>query len=189
MRAQPLAANQEPQQAPTPAMSRSSGDSQAMLAHVNGDAADSPAAAEPASEDQGLQVAAPVMSEPRTSAAGPCGAMHTPAMAALLCGQPAKGVPDAIDVMGIGQHKPGGEPGQWRGVQLAGGPVEAQVGLPTSVILQSACSGARPSRQQSIHLQQEPDRLSRVNVDEALATCIAAQRYVCFLVTDRNRNQ
>ena len=141
MHAQQMAATQEPerapQRAPAPAMSCSSGDSQAMLAHATGDAADSPAAAEPAVRDQGLQVAALATSDPGSVVASLCGAMHKPAMAALLCGQPAKGVPDAIEVMGIGQHKSGGDPSRWRDVQPAGGPVEAQVGCLTSAVLQS----------------------------------------------------
>ena len=140
MQAQPAAGGQEPQEPPAPAISSTSGDSRAMLTHANRDAADSPSAAAQAAGDQGLQMVAPnpamvvpAASDPGTVPASPCGAMHTPAMTALLCGEPTKGVPDAIDVMGIRQHKLGADPSRWRDVQPAGGPVEAQVGLPTYV--------------------------------------------------------
>ena len=131
---QPPATRQEPQRIPAPDMSCSSGDSQAMLTRASGDVADSVPAREMAAGDDSLPLVAPVVSNPpETVGASACGAMHKPAMTALLGGgQPEKGgVPEAIDVMGIGRHKLGADPSRWRDVQPAGGPVEAQVWMMT----------------------------------------------------------
>ena len=142
----------EPQQAlVAPALSCSSGDSQAMTTDANaanspavsaltsGERPDVPRMSSPLALDgagaESGRGAAPhaadaAMAADRSAVAkSPCRAMHTTAMTALLGDQPAKGAPDALDVLGIGQHKFSDGPGRWDNVHNehpAAGQIEAQ---------------------------------------------------------------
>ena len=70
--------------------------------------------------------------------------MHSPAMTALLGEQPEKGAPDALDVLGIGQHKSAKGPGGWHDdawhAPAAAGAMEAQARKPVPPHVVSASS-------------------------------------------------
>ena len=156
----PAAANEpEPQQLPArPALSCSSGDSQAMTTKAN--AASSPPFPVSTSDERqprDLVATDSAATPPRPSshvpdatvmtAAGgaaavtksPCRAMHSPAMTALLGQQPEKGAPDALDILGIGQPTSGKGPGGWHDAHhmhaAAAGALEAQACKPQCLTL------------------------------------------------------
>ena len=154
----------DPQQPPAiPALSCSSGDSQAMTNRA--DAASSPpvsvrtsderedvpathslvatdgAAAGSGASGHMLETSANVAADRAAAAAAaksPCRAMHTPAMTALLGEQPEKGASDVLDVLGIGQHKSAKGAGAWHdvhGVAPPAGAMEAQARNPVCLMM------------------------------------------------------
>ncbi len=153
----PAGDGHEPQQTPAlPALSCSSGDRQAMT--TKADAASSPPVSVRSGDERqddpqthSMLAANGAAAAPRPSSRVPdatamtaaggaaavrksqCGAMHSPAMTALLGEQPDKGAPDALVVLGIGQHTSGKGPGGWHdvhGMHPAAGAMEAQVRKP-----------------------------------------------------------
>ncbi len=163
----PTAGNgHEPQQTPAlPALSCSSGDSQAMT--TKADASSPPGSVRTGEEQQdGMNTTSVVAADGAatahrpsdhtpeiygTAAAGaataftksPCGAMHSPAMTALLGEQPEKGAPDALHILGLGQHTSGKGPGGWHDAHrmhaAAAVAMEAQARSPSA----SCCFGQR----------------------------------------------